>query len=48
MSFFEFLTLIFIVLKLVGVISWSWLLVISPYLIGIVLGGLLILFREYD
>ena len=30
------LTLIFIVLKLVGVINWSWLLVLSP--IWIVIG----------
>lgn len=30
MSFFEALTLIFIVLKLVDVIAWSWWLVLLP------------------
>ena len=33
MSFFSALTLIFVVLKLVGVISWSWWLVFIPTLI---------------
>ena len=33
-SFFELLTLAFIVLKLCGVISWSWLWVLSPLWIG--------------
>lgn len=30
MSFFEVLTVIFVVLKLVGVINWSWLWVLAP------------------
>lgn len=30
MSFFEVLTVIFVVLKLVGVISWPWLWVLAP------------------
>ena len=38
MSFFGALTLIFIVLKLVDVIAWSWWLVLLP-----MLGPLLIL-----
>lgn len=33
MGIVEVLTLIFIVLKLVGVITWSWWLVFSPILI---------------
>lgn len=31
------LTIIFVVLKLVGVISWSWIWVLSPLWIGAVL-----------
>lgn len=31
------LTLVFIVLKLVGVIGWNWLLVISPILLSLAL-----------
>ena len=34
-SFVGMLTLIFIVLKLTGVIEWSWWWVLSPSLIGI-------------
>lgn len=36
MGFCEVLTIIFVVLKLVGVVSWSWWTVFSPELIGIV------------
>lgn len=36
------LTMIFIVLKLVGVISWSWWWVLSPLWIGLALGLILI------
>lgn len=32
-TIFEILTVLFIALKLDGVISWSWVLVISPILI---------------
>lgn len=35
MGFFEVLTLIFIVLKLVHVIDWPWIWVLSPIWIGI-------------
>lgn len=31
--FLQTLTVVFIVLKLTGVISWSWLLVLSPLLV---------------
>ena len=37
------LTLIFIVLKLVGIVDWPWLIVLSPTLISIAI-GLLIFF----
>ena len=36
-GFFGLLTLVFIVLKLIGKISWSWILVLSPIWIGLVL-----------
>ena len=38
----EFLTIIFVVLKLTGTIDWSWWLVLLPELIAI--GGYLLLF----
>ncbi|UUR85971.1 hypothetical protein [Clostridium perfringens] len=34
MGFLEILTLIFITLKLFGVITWSWLLVLLPEIIA--------------
>lgn len=37
-GFFTTLTLIFIVLKLVGVIHWSWFWVLSPLIFSIILG----------
>lgn len=37
LSFFEILTLIFITLKLLGEINWSWWLVLAPMLIKIAL-----------
>ena len=46
MGFLGVLTLIFIVLKLVGVISWSWWLVLMPLWIelGVIVVLLIILF----
>lgn len=35
-GFFGVLTIVFIVLKLCGVINWSWLWVLSPIWIGFV------------
>lgn len=35
MGFLEVLTLVLFVLKLTGVIAWSWLAVLSPILIAI-------------
>ena len=40
-GFTSLLTLIFITLKLVGVISWSWVWVLSPLWITAALGFLL-------
>ena len=34
LDFIDALTLIFIILKLIGVIDWSWWRVLSPYLIS--------------
>lgn len=38
------LTIVFVVLKLTGVISWSWLWVLSPLWISAILIGLALLF----
>ena len=53
-GFLELLAIVFIVLKLTGVISWSWLWVLSPIWIPIALaltlltfaGGIVILGRR--
>jgi len=37
MGFTEILTIIFVVLKLIGVISWSWWLVFMPEIIAVAL-----------
>jgi membrane protein YdbS with pleckstrin-like domain len=37
LGFFSVLTIVFVVLKLVGVINWSWWWVLSPTWIGIAL-----------
>ena len=42
-SAFTTLGLIFIVLKLLGVITWSWLWVLSPFWIPFVIGIILII-----
>lgn len=41
-GFSGLLTIVFIVLKLVGVISWSWLWVLSPIWISTILAIVLI------
>jgi hypothetical protein len=52
MGFPGILTLIFIVLKLVGVINWSWWWVLSPLWIGFLLIFIIIflvfLVRSFD
>jgi len=45
MGFLETLTIVFIVLKLTGVVAWTWLQVFSPMIIGyavILLGAVII------
>lgn len=37
MGILEVLTVIFVVLKLLGVIAWSWLIVFSPLLVALAL-----------
>ena len=50
MGFTGTLTIVFIVLKLIGTITWSWLWVLSPLWIGAIVGisiiGLIILFSN--
>lgn len=42
-SFFGLLTILFIALKLTGVIDWPWLLVLSPLLVSIAIGLLVVI-----
>ena len=42
-DFGRLLTIVFIVLKLMGTITWSWLWVLSPLLISFVLWAVLVL-----
>lgn len=37
MGFTEILTIIFVILKLSGIINWSWWVVLLPEIIGLVL-----------
>ncbi|CAM4061449.1 hypothetical protein [Abyssicoccus albus] len=37
MGFLELLTIIFIILKILGYIDWSWLVVLSPMFVAIAL-----------
>ena len=43
MGFTEILTIVFIVLKLIGIINWSWWLVLLPEIIGLALYVLLVI-----
>jgi len=43
MNFLTLLTILFIALKLLGYISWSWLWVLSPLLGGILLWFIILL-----
>ena len=45
MGFCELLTIVFIVLKLVGVISWNWWLVLLPEIIAVLFYVAIIVFR---
>lgn len=42
------LLVVFVVLKLVGVINWSWLWVLSPLWIGWIIVGLILIFLWLD
>jgi hypothetical protein len=46
-GFLGLLTIVFIVLKLVGVIAWSWLWVLSPMWIGILLWLAIVIFLAW-
>lgn len=43
MGFLEILTLVFIVLKVLNIVTWSWWLVLSPEIIAFVLYGIMII-----
>lgn len=43
-TFFGLLTIVFIALKLIGVITWSWLWVLSPLWLPVVLVILFLVF----
>lgn len=43
-TFLEVLLIVFITLKLCGVVSWSWWIVLSPFLVPVVLVAMLGLF----
>lgn len=47
LSFASALTLIFITLKLLGKINWSWLVVLSPMPIELILSIILTIFASY-
>ena len=42
-SFTGVLTIVFVVLKLVGVINWSWIWVLSPIWIGWIIGIIILI-----
>ncbi len=42
-GFFGVLTLIFVVMKCLGAIEWSWLLVFSPLVIEFIIFGVLLI-----
>ncbi len=52
LSFSSVLTIVFIVLKMVGVIDWSWWWVLSPTLISLGLGllfiGIYIIYLKHE
>jgi len=43
MTFFQLLTILFVGLKLTGLITWSWWLVLSPLYLPFVIGLVIIL-----
>ena len=47
LGFTSALILIFITLKLLGKINWSWIVVVSPIIIEIILAIILTIFATY-
>lgn len=47
MGFTELLTIIFVLLKVFGVVSWSWWVVFLPEIVGIVLYIILFVIGVY-
>lgn len=43
-GFFGLLTLVFVIAKLAGWIAWSWWLVFSPLLVGVVVTAAIVVF----
>ena len=43
MSFGGVLAIVFIVLKLIGIITWSWIWVVSPLWIGLIIDIIMII-----
>lgn len=46
MGFTEVLTIVFIVLKLLGVINWSWFFVLLPEILAILFIFIIIIFHK--
>lgn len=44
-NFVDLLTLMFVYLKLTGQVNWSWLIVISPMVFGLLIGLFLMVVR---
>lgn len=42
MGFTEVLTIIFVIMKLIGVIHWNWFMVLLPEIIAFVLYGIMV------
>lgn len=36
LGFFGLLTILFVIFKVINIITWSWLLVFSPLIVGVV------------
>lgn len=43
MGFTEVLTIVFIILKLIGIINWNWILVLLPEIVVIIIYAIVIL-----
>jgi len=45
-NFADGLCLVFITLKLCGVIDWSWFVVLSPYIIRVLLSYIILVYEQ--